>query len=303
MTEHPPRTEAESATLASGIAFALGAYGLWGLLPVYLKGVETVPAPEVLAHRVIWAVVMLAGVLTAFGGWASVGRVLADWRAIRWLLITAVLIALNWGVFIWAVGEGRILECSLGYFINPLVSVLLAMVFLKERLRLGEGLAVGFAALGVGYEVIQFGALPWVSLVLACSFGTYGLLRKMAPVGPVDGLFTETLLMTPLAIGYLAWRATEGAGSFLAGDVGMDVLLVLAGPVTAVPLLLFVAAARRVRLTTIGLLQYLAPTGHFLLAILAYGEPFSVDRLVTFALVWLGLLIYSARALGWKRTG
>ena len=215
---------------------------------------------------------------------------------------SALVISLNWGVFIWAVADGRILECSLGYYINPLVSVVLGVAVLRERLRRLQWLAVAIAATGVAIEVIGFGTLPWVALSLAVSFALYGLIRKTAPVDPVSGLFIETLLLSPAALIFLAVLAAQGEGAFLTQGREVDALLLLAGPISALPLLLFVADAQRIRLTTVGLLQYIAPTGHLLLAVFVYREPFTPVHLATFAFIGLALAIYSLSILHGHRT-
>lgn len=282
---------------AVGVACSSAAYALWGIFPVYFKLVAEVPALEVLAHRVVWSVALVGGMIALRRGWRHVARVLMAPRLLLTLAGSATIISVNWGIFIWAVGQGRILECSLGYYINPLVSVLLGVVVLGERLRLLQWLAVFLAAVGVAIQVVSFGTLPWVALTLAVSFALYGLIRKTAPVDPVSGLFIETLLLAPAALIFLAVLWLKANGAFLAGDWRLDVLLMLAGPVTALPLLLFVAGAQRIRLTTVGLLQYIAPTGHFLLAVFAYEEPFTQAHLATFACIWLALVVYSLSIL------
>jgi len=291
-----------SARAATGVACSVGAYALWGVFPVYFKAVAAVPALEVLAHRIVWSVLLVAGLLAVQRGWRLVARALADRRLLLTLAGSALVISLNWGVFIWAVADGRILECSLGYYINPLVSVVLGVAVLRERLRPVQWLAVAIAAIGVAIEVISFGTLPWVALTLAVSFALYGLIRKTAPVDPVSGLFIETLLLSPAALIFLAALAAQGEGAFLGEGWRIDVLLLLAGPITALPLLLFVAGAQRIRLTTVGLLQYIAPTGHFLLAVFVYREPFTPVHLATFAFIWLALAVYSLSILHGRRT-
>lgn len=276
-----------------GVAFSLAAYALWGVFPVYFKAVAAVPALQVLAHRVVWSLLFLAVVIALAGRLGRVRAAFASPRLLRTLILSSVIIALNWGVFIWAVAAGRVLECSLGYFINPLVSVLLGVLVLGERLSRAQAIAVALAAAGVLYQVVAFGAVPWVALVLAVSFGSYGLIRKTAAIDPVSGLFVEAVLLTPPALGLLLWAAADGTGAFAAGSWQLDVLLALAGPVTALPLILFVAGARLIRLATVGLLQYVAPTGHLLLAVLVYAEPFTAATLAGFALIWAGLALYS----------
>lgn len=302
----PPRrrpAEGARSRAAAGVAFSVGAYALWGVFPVYFKAVAAVPALEVLAHRVVWSVLLVAGLLSLQRGWRQVTRALADRRLLLALTASACVISVNWGVFIWAVADGRILECSLGYYINPLVSVLLGVAVLRERLGRMQWLAVVVAAIGVAIEVVSFGTLPWVALTLAVSFAFYGLIRKTAPVDPVSGLFIETLLLSPPALIFLAVLAAQGDGAFLTEGLRVDALLLLAGPITALPLLLFVAGAQRIQLTTVGLLQYIAPTGHFLLAVFVYDEPFTPVHLATFAFIWLALAIYSLSILGRHRHG
>lgn len=299
IASEPPgrRRDAASARAATGVACSVGAYALWGVFPIYFKAVAAVPALEVLAHRIVWSVVLVAGLLSLQRGWPRLVRVFADRRLLLTLTASACVISVNWGVFIWAVAEGRILECSLGYYINPLVSVVLGVALLRERLRRLQWLAVAIAAIGVAIEVVSFGTLPWVALTLALSFAFYGLIRKTAPVDPVSGLFIETLLLSPAAAIFLGALAVQGEGAFLSQGLRIDVLLLLAGPITALPLLLFVAGAQRIRLTTVGLLQYIAPTGHFLLAVLVYNEPFTPVHLATFSFIWLALVIYSLSIL------
>ena len=267
-----------------GLVYGLAAYGAWGVFPIYLKAVRTVPVVEVLCHRVVWALVVLAVVTAVRGEMGAVVAALRDRRALLVLSGSTVLIAINWLVYIFSVTYSRILESSLGYYINPLVSVLLGIVLLGERLTPLMKAAVVAAAAGVAWLAFDLGQLPWISLVLAFSFGTYGLLRKIAPVGALIGLTVETLLLAPFAAAYLGWAVTHGRSGFLSGGPGMDVLLLLAGPVTAVPLLCFAAAARRLPLSTMGFLQYLSPTLQFLLAVAVYGEPFSRGRAGAFAL-------------------
>jgi chloramphenicol-sensitive protein RarD len=286
-----------SGTAAAGLLLAVGAFVIWGLFPIYFRQLETVPAIEVLAHRVVWSAFFTAGLLTVLGRWHAVATGLASPRLIVTLALSALVISLNWGVFIWAVANNRVLDSSLGYYINPLVSVLLGVVVLQERLRAAQWAAVGLAGAGVGHEVIGLGQVPWISLTLACSFAAYGLIRKMANVDPLTGLFIETLIAAPVALGYLLLVHAGGGGGFAAGDARTTILLVTAGAVTALPLLLFVGAARRIRLSTLGVLQYIVPTGHFLIAVSVFNEPIPPARLATFVCIWIALLIYSLHAL------
>ena len=287
-----------SGTAVAGLGFAVGSFLIWALFPIYFKQLEMVPALEVLAHRVVWATFFTAALLTFLRRWRAVAVGFASLRLIALLALSALTISLNWGVFIWAVSNGRVLDSSLGYYINPLVSVLLGVVVLQERLSAGQWAAVALAGIGVGSEVLGRGEVPWIALTLACSFAAYGLIRKMADVDPLSGLFIEILIALPVALGYL--MVVWGGGSdglFVAADARTAILLVTAGAITTLPLLLFVGAARRIRLSTLGLLQYIVPTGHFLIAVYVYGEPLSKARVATFVCIWIALLIYSLQSL------
>jgi chloramphenicol-sensitive protein RarD len=279
-----------------GLAAGVAAYGLWGLFPIYLKLLSSVPALEVLSHRVVWALGFLA-LLAARRGLLGPLRQAFRGRVILVLAASSVAIAANWLVYIWSVQKGRILESSLGYFINPLVNVLLGVLVFKERLDRPVVLATGLATLGVGWMTLQSGGVPWIALALASLFGGYGVLRKLAPVGAVVGLVVETLLLAPLALVYLAWSSHAGTLTFLSHGRRLDVLLALSGPVTAVPLLLFVGAARRLPLSILGFLQYLSPSLQFLLAVFVYGEPISRATVMAFSLIWSGLAVLVARSL------
>jgi len=284
---------AAGAPARAGVAYGIAAYAWWGLVPVYFKAVAHVPALEVLAHRVIWSVVLLAALIVLKSRWREAASAMRRRRTAVTLLVTTVLIACNWLIFIYAVATDRLLEASLGYFINPLVNVLLGFVFLGERLRRWQTISVALAAVGVLYLTLGYGRFPWIALALAASFGLYGLLRKTAPVDALIGLTVETTLLLPLALAYVLIAGATGAGKFAAGSWSDSILLVSAGIVTAVPLLWFTNAARRLRLATLGFLQYLAPTGHFLLAVAAYGETFTTAHLLAFGCIWTALAIYS----------
>lgn len=280
----------------AGAGYAIGAFGLWGAFPLYFKAVSGVPAMEVLAHRIVWSVVWVAALLWLLRQWPDVRAALREPRT-RWrLLLSALLISTNWLVFIWAVAQGRVLEAGLGYYITPLVSVLLGRVVLGEALTRLQWAAVALAALGVGYMLAGLGTLPWVSLALAATFGSYGLARKTTAVGAAPGLFVETLLLAPLALGFLLWLGDAG---HFGGDVAFDLLLVAAGLVTAAPLILFAQAARRLRLASVGLFQYITPTCQVLLAVFVFGEAFTAGHGVTFGCIWLALALYSFSA--WRR--
>jgi len=277
----------------AGLAYGLAAYGAWGVFPIYLKAVRTVPILEVLCHRVVWALAILLVLTGVRGELRAVADALRHRRALLVLSGSTVFIALNWLVYIYSVTHDRILESSLGYYINPLISVLLGVVLLRERLEPLMKAAALLAAAGVVWLAIGLGQLPWISLVLAFSFGLYGLLRKIAPVGALTGLTVETLLLAPLAAGYLVWAEARGRATFLSGRWGIDVLLLLAGPVTAIPLLCFAAAARRLPLSTIGFMQYISPTLQFLLAVTVYGEPFDHARAGAFACIWVAVALFA----------
>jgi len=294
---HSPHTVESQRSFRIGLAWGLAAYGSWGVFPIYFKAVAAVPALEVLAHRVVWSVVVLAAVLTVQRRWREVAAAVADLRILAVLGVTAVLIGVNWYVFIWAITTGRILQSSLGYFINPLVNVFLGVVFLGERMSRAGVAAVAMAAAGVGWLTVRGGTVPWVSLVLAFSFAFYGLLRKTARVKPVPGLAVETALLAPVALLFLAATASSGGLYFGTGSWRLDLLLVAAGLVTALPLLWFNTAAQLLPLSTLGFLQYLSPTGQFLLAVLVYGEPLTRDRLVAFACIWVALGIFTVDQL------
>lgn len=275
-----------------GLAMGLGAYLSWGVIPLYFRLVRHVPAVDVVAHRVVWSVLFLSILLSLTGGWGTARAALRSRATLLSLCGSSVLIAINWVVFVWAVEHGQVLQASLGYFINPLVSVLLGMTFLKERLRPGQYASLALAAAGVAVLTIALGRLPWVALTLAVSFGVYGLLRKTVSVGPLVGLSMETALLAPLALAYVIF---SGHTTQMSGNT--HVVLALAGPVTALPLLMFAAGARRLRLTTMGFLQYLAPTCQFLLAVFAFGEPFTKTQAISFSMIWAALLLYSIDSL------
>lgn len=281
-----------------GIAAALVAYTLWGLVPVFFKQLASVPALEIIAHRVLWSLLLLGGLLAVRGRLGAAWIAAQNPRILARVALASILIVINWLTFVWAVNVNRVLETSLGYFITPLVSVVLAVVVLGERLRTRQWLAVALAACGVALEGWRIGGLPWVSLVLAASFGLYGLLRKQLPLDAAGGLLLETACAAPVAGLYLLWLGS--AGQF-GGTLTIDVLLIASGAVTAVPLLLFAVGARRLPLVTLGFLQYTAPSLTFLLAIFYYSEPMDLSRLLAFAAIWAGLALYSTDLLLQRR--
>jgi chloramphenicol-sensitive protein RarD len=283
----------------AALAAGLGAFLFWGFAPLYWKLVGEAGADEVIAHRVCWAVVVLAIYLAIRHRRAVIAHVTIGRRVALALMFSGALVAINWLVFVYAVNTERVLSTSLGYFINPLVSVLLGRVVLGERMVGGQRIAVALAAAGTLYLTIRVGEPPWLALALAFSFGFYGLVRKMTDVGPVVGLFWETLMMMPVALAWLAWRAPSGDLVFGTLSVGHDLLIAGTGLVTVIPLVLFATAARGLPLITIGVMQYLAPSISFCLAVFLYREPFTADHAVAFAAIWSALALYTAA--GWHR--
>jgi chloramphenicol-sensitive protein RarD len=285
-----------------GLLFGLGAYGLWGLIPLYFRALRHMPPAEVLAHRIVWSFVLLLAMLAVWRRLREVGAALRTRAIIARLAASTVLIGINWFTYIYAVSVERVLETSLGYFITPLVNVVLGMVFLKERLRPVQLVALTMAAAGVLNLALREEGVPWIALTLAFSFALYGLMRKTVAVDASLGLFVETLLLTPAALLLLATFAATGQSEAL--DAGWPTfgLVVLGGLVTTVPLLLFAGAARRLRMATLGFLQYLAPSIQFLLAVLAFGEPLSQVRLLSFICIWVAVALYSGDTLWAYRT-
>ena len=277
----------------SGVLSAVGAYALWGLLPIYWKAVQTVPAFEIICHRMAWSFAFVALLLIWKRRWEWLQQVRNRPVTLITFLGTSSILALNWFIYIWAVNAGHIVDTSLGYFINPLLSVLLGVLFLGERLRLWQWISVGIAACGVSYLTLSHGAFPWIALGLATTFGFYGLLRKTAPLGALEGLSLETTFLFLPALAYLLYLERVGTASFGHTVALTNILIALSGVVTALPLILFAYAAKRVTLATVGILQYIAPTGQFLLGVLVYGETFTQPRMVGFSVIWIALLIYS----------
>lgn len=280
-----------------GVVYAALAYTAWGLFPLFFKQLLGVNALEVVMHRTVWSLVFVLGLLLVLRRWAWLRPLRQQPRVLGAFALSATLLVANWTVYVWAVQNDHVLDASLGYFILPLVNVALGFVFLQERPRLGQWVAVAVAAAGVLWLTVQAGRLPWVAVLLALTFGFYGLLRKVAPLGALEGLALETLLLAPFAVGLLAWWAWQGQGALVQGNATTLGWLVLAGPITAIPLLLFAAGARRVSMATLGLLQYIAPSMLLLLGVWLYGEAFEARRAVGFVLIWVALLVYSAE--GW----
>ncbi|WP_042299656.1 EamA family transporter RarD [Paraburkholderia kururiensis] len=284
-----------------GILYALLAFTLWGLFPVYFKTLHQIGALEMLAHRMAWSLLFLVAVLTVRQQWRWLGPVLRDRPLVARFAASAVLLSANWGIYIWAVNADHIVDASLGYFINPLINVLFGLVFLGERLRRGQWAAVAIAGAGVVWLTWQNGHPPWISLALGFTFAGYGLLRKTAKLGALEGLTLETILLFPVALLYLLWLASRGANGFAAAPFGVQLLLAAAGPITAIPLLLFAAGARRIPFSMLGLIQYVTPTLQLLLGVLLYGEPFGRVQLIGYGAIWFALAVYSLEGL-WQAT-
>lgn len=276
-----------------GFLYALAAYLLWGVMPFYMKAVAHIPAIEVVAHRAVWSVPVAGGLLVWLGRTSDIRRALRTPRTLVMGLLTAALISVNWCVYVWAIAVDRALETALGYYINPLFSIFLGAVLLGEKLTRGQLAAISLAVLAVVILTWENGGLPWVSIVLPVSWGFYALFKKTLPIGPAQGFFLEVIILALPALGYIVWAQASGNGHF--GDQGMgDVwLLMLSGPLTAVPLILFANGAKLLQLSTIGIMQYIPPTLIFLVAVFAFREPFSRTTAVAFALIWAGLALYS----------
>jgi chloramphenicol-sensitive protein RarD len=286
--------------MRTGIINATLAFLCWGLFPLYFHALNEVPPGQILAHRVLWSLLFLAIVLTVRRQWQWLPAVLRQPRVIVSFVASAFVLSLNWLVYIWAVNNGHVIEASLGYFINPLVNIMFGYLLLKERLRPGQWAAIALAALGVAWLTWQAGTVPWIALILAATFGAYGLMRKTAALGALEGLSFETMALFPLALAYVIWLSLHGQNSFInAAADSTRWLLVAAGPITAIPLLLFAAGARKIPLSALGLLQYISPTIQFLLGIWLFHEAFNAERMVGFLLIWSALALYAAEGL-WR---
>ena len=279
--------------MSKGILYGIGAYALWGFFPIYWKLLHDVSAEQVIGHRIGWSFILLLAYILLAGQWKEFRSVAFKWKTIGIYSIAAVLLSFNWLIYVWGVNAGFIVETSLGYFINPLLSVLLGVLFLRERLRPLQWIPVGLAALGVGYLTFAYGRLPWIALSLAFTFGFYGFVKKLSPLGSLYGLTLETGIVFPIALVYLAFVGFNGTGAFLQNGALVDVLLIGAGIVTTIPLLMFASAAKQIPLTVVGLLQYIAPTLQFLIGVLVYKEPFDLSRFIGFGLVWVALIVFA----------
>jgi len=276
-----------------GAVYGLSAYLLWGILPLYWKVMQEVPAGEILAHRVAWSFVFVIALLFFTGRWRELKAITGQGRKMAGIFLGAILISINWFVYIWAVNSNQIVECSLGYYINPLINVALGMLVLKEKLSSWQWISLGLAALGVGYMTLQYGSVPWIALTLAVSFGLYGLVKKMVNIDSIVSLALETAFILPAALLYIFLVQSAGSGSFGTGSWIITLLLTGSGVVTAVPLLLFAQGARKVTLSTMGFLQYVSPSLSLLIGVLVYKEAFTLTHVISFACIWAALLIYA----------
>lgn len=287
--------------MKKGILAGLSAYIMWGLFPIYWRWLEQDPAIEILAHRMFWSLAFMVVILTLQKDWRWLREALQNRRTVITYTLSALLLALNWYIYIWAVNAGYVVEAALGYFINPLVNFLLGVIFLGEKLRAGQVAAVILAVAGVIYLTVSYGSLPWISLLLAITFGIYGLIKKTASLESMHGFSLETLVLFLPALAYLLYRNAVGIGAFGHQGLVITLLLALAGPVTSIPLLLFGYSARKIPLSMLGFLQYILPTLQFLLGVFVYFEPFPQARLVGFCIIWLALLIYSLESVFFNR--
>ena len=291
--------------MRSGVLYGIGAYGLWGLFPLYFSLLGAAQPPEVLAHRIVWSVLVVIALLAATRKLGALRATIADQRSRRLLVLAALLIAVNWSIFIYAIMADRVLEAALGYFITPLVSVAFGVLVLKERLRRTQVVALAMGSVAVVVLTAYYGGFPWISLVLAVTFGSYGLVKKLAGAGAAEGFAVETLFLLAPAVAFIALLFALGDATFASDGVDHALLLMLAGPVTAIPLMLFAAAVTRVTLTTVGLLQYIAPVLQFLIGWLVVGEALPLSRWIGFGLVWIALVLLTLdglRAAGARRT-
>jgi chloramphenicol-sensitive protein RarD len=289
----PTAQETHDRTATRGFLFALSAYLLWGVLPLFLKLVDHLPAVEVVAHRILWSVPIAGAVLLALGRTADVKAAFGSPRTLAMAALTASLITFNWGIYVWAIAADRTVETALGYYINPLMSIAMGAVFLGEKLSRLQMAAIGLAALAVVVLTTEAGGLPWISLALATSFAIYGFLRKTLPIGPSQGFFLEVLILSVPSLAYVLWLAARGESHFLASQPENIWLLLLCGPATAVPLMLYGFGAKLLRFSTIGIMQYIAPTMVFLIAVFIFREPLGVWKMAAFALIWTALALYS----------
>lgn len=297
----PVAAEPVNEDTVRGFGFALCAYLLWGFLPFYMKAVAHIPAVEVVAHRILWSLPIAGAVLIWLGRTSDIVVALRTPRTLRLAVLTACIISVNWGTYVWAIAAGRTVEAALGYYINPLFSIFLASIVLREKLDGRQKLAIFIAACAVAVLAWDAGGLPWVSIALATSWGFYALFRKTLPIGPNQGFFLEVLVLAVPSLGYVIWLSVTGQGHF-GSTGGTDMLLLMGcGVVTAVPLMIYANGAKLLRLSTIGIMQYIAPTLIFLIAVFAFREPFGLTKLAAFVLIWISLLVFSSSLLRQRR--
>jgi chloramphenicol-sensitive protein RarD len=275
-----------------GIWYAVAAYIIWGFIPVYIKQLDNVPAPQLLSHRIVWSFLCLLIVILAMSRTAAFGKSIRNARILKIYFLAAILIGVNWFTYVWAVGAGFIVEASLGYFINPLISVLLGVFFLRERLRIWQWVPIFIAGAGVAFLTYAYGKIPWIALVLAFSFGFYGMVKKKGELDSLDGLTLETGILLLPALIYIAFMELNGRGVVFHAGVSTIMLLMGAGVITVVPLLMFATAVKKIPLTTIGILQYIAPTLQFLVGVVIYKEAFNLSKLIGFGMIWFALIIF-----------
>ena len=292
MATEPPSAAMQGDSL-QGFGFALAAYLLWGLLPVYMKAMAHISPAEIIAHRVLWSVPIAGAVLIALGRTSDLVVAIRSPRMLGMAAVTATLVSINWGIYVWAIGAGHTLDAALGYYINPLFSILVGAVLLRERLSGAQWLAIALAAIAVVVLTYATGRLPLTSLCLTLSWGAYAFFKKMLPIGPNQGFMLEVLLISPFALGYIIWLAVQREGHFLMGVTYDTAILLGCGLVTAVPLMLYANGAKLLKLSTIAIMQYIAPTMVFLTAVFVFHEPFGTARMIAFPLIWLALLIYT----------
>ena len=280
-----------------GIAYALGAYVIWGLFPLYFHLLEPIPAPQILAHRMVWSALLVLLILLGLRRWSWVRQLRERPAVVGRFAASALVLACNWLTYIWSVNNGHVVEASLGYYINPLMNVALGTVLLHERMRRLQWAAVAVAAAGVLWMAFGVGHMPWLALILAVSFSSYSLLRKIAPLGSLEGLALETAVLLPLAVLYLGWTSLRGNNAFALGGLDLKLLLMASGPVTAIPLLMFAAGARRIPFSLLGILQYTTPPLLLILGITVYHEAFGASKALGFGLVWAGIALYIAESM------
>lgn len=287
----------DAARSRQGVFFAIAAYTMWGIAPVYFKWLESVPALEILSHRIIWSFILVLALILLLRRGSRLKPVLQNKQQMLRLSLATCLLGGNWFLFIWAINNDHILDASLGYYINPLLNVAIGMAFFAERMRKMQLVAIALACTGVIIQIISFGSVPWVALTLACSFAIYGAIRKRLPIDSITGLWLETLILLPVVLVYMVFFASSSAADMTQNTWQVNTLLIAAGVVTTAPLLCFTAAAQRIRYSTLGFFQYIGPSLMFILAVWVYGEPLATDKLVTFAIIWLALAVYSIDTL------